>query len=73
MVAAVAGVLAAQGIGILSMTQPEVAGTQADLMLMLHRASFGKMKAARDAIAALDCVLAPPVLLRVEALPAKKG
>ena len=72
-VAAVAGVLAAQGIGILSMTQPEVAGTQADLMLMLHRASFGKMKAARDAIAVLDCVLAPPVLLRVEALPAKKG
>ena len=72
-VAAVAGVLAAQGIGILSMTQPEVAGTQADLMLMLHRATFGKMKSARDAIAALDCVLAPPVLLRVEALPAKKG
>jgi hypothetical protein len=51
------------------MTQPEVSGAEADVMLMLHRATFGKMKSARDAIAALDCVLAPPVLLRVETLP----
>ena len=72
-VASVATVLAAQGIGILSMTQPEVSGSEADVMLMLHRASFGKMKTARDAIAALDCVLAPPVLLRVETLPTRKG
>jgi len=68
-VAQVAAVLAAQGIGIRSMTQPEVSGAEADVMLMLHRATFGKMKSARDSIAALDCVLAPPVLLRVEALP----
>ncbi len=72
-VASVAAVLAAQGIGIRSMTQPEVTGSEADVMLMLHSAPFGKMKAARDAIAALDCVLAPPVMLRVESLPARKG
>lgn len=72
-VASVATMLANQGIGIRSMTQPEVTGTEADLMLMLHSAPFGKMKSARDAIAALDCVLAPPVLLRVETLPGRKG
>lgn len=72
-VASVATVLAEQGIGIRSMTQPEVTGSTADVMLMLHSAPFGKMKAARDVIAALDCVLAPPVLLRVETLPGRKG
>ena len=57
------------------MSQPEVAATatEADLMIMLHKAPFGKMKAARDAIGALDCVIARPVLLRVESLPGKKS
>jgi len=73
-IAAIAGILAGHGIGILSMSQPEVAAaaTEADLMIMLHKAKFGSMKAARDAIGALDCVIAPPVLLRVESLPGKK-
>ncbi|HWB05809.1 MAG TPA: homoserine dehydrogenase [Verrucomicrobiales bacterium] len=74
-IASIAGILAEHGIGILSMSQPEVAAsaTQADLMLMLHKAPYGQMKAARDAIASLDCVKARPVLLRVESLPGRKG
>lgn len=74
-IASIAGILARHGIGILSMSQPEVAATatEADLMIMLHKAPFGKMKAARDAIGALDCVIARPVLLRVESLPGKKS
>jgi homoserine dehydrogenase len=74
-IASIAGILAKHGIGILSMSQPEVAAsaTQADLMLMLHKAPYGQMKAARDAIASLDCVKARPVLLRVESLPGRKG
>jgi homoserine dehydrogenase len=74
-VASIAGILAEHSIGILSMSQPEVAAsaTAADLMLMLHKAPFGQMKAARDTIAGLDCVIAPPVLLRVESLPGRKS
>lgn len=73
-IASISTILAQHGIGILSISQPEVAGdaTEADLMLMLHRATFGKMSAARDAITALDCIKARPVLLRVESLPGKK-
>ena len=74
-IASIARILADHSIGILSMSQPEVAATatEADLMLMLHKAPFGKMKAARDAIIGLDCVIAPPVLLRVESLPGQKA
>ncbi len=74
-VASISRILADHSIGILSMSQPEVAAsaTEADLMLMLHKAPFGKMKAARDAISALDCVIASPVLLRVESLPGRKS
>ena len=47
-VAFITRILADHSIGILSMSQPEVAAsaTEADLMLMLHKAPFGKMKAA---------------------------
>ncbi len=74
-IASIAGILAEHSIGILSISQPAVAdtATAADLMLMLHKAPYGKMKAARDAISALDCVKATPVLLRVESLPGKKS
>jgi homoserine dehydrogenase len=70
-IAQISSILAQHGIGILSINQPEVPGdaTGADLMIMLHRAAFGKMSAARDTIAALECVQSPPVLLRVETLP----
>ena len=72
-VASIAGVLAAENIGILSIQQPEVAaGGDADIMLMLHRAPFGRMRKAVAAIAALDCIKGQPVLLRVEALPGQE-
>ena len=72
-IAALATLLADHSIGILSMNQPEVdaSANGADLMLMLHKASYGSMLAARNAIAALDCVRQPPVLLRVEKFPAR--
>lgn len=41
-------------------------------MLMLYQATFGKMKHATAAIAALECVLSPPVMLRVECLNKSK-
>jgi hypothetical protein len=38
---------------------------------MLHKARYGSILAARDAITALDCIRQPPVLLRVENLPGR--
>ena len=71
-VASISTIIAEHGIGILSLVQPEVdAGADADLMLMLHQATFGRMKQAVAAIAGLECVLAVPVLLRVETLKAR--
>ena len=73
-IASISKIIADHGIGILSLQQPEVdPGADADLMLMLHQATFGKMKQAVAAIAGLECVLAPPVLLRVESLKAREG
>ena len=72
-VAKVAGALSDHGIGISSIVQPETEGTaEADLMLMLHAAPYGKMKQASDQIAQLSCVKSTPVLIRVETLPGKK-
>ena len=72
-IASLSKIIADHGIGILSLQQPEVdPGADADLMLMLHQATFGKMKQATAAIAALECVLSPPVLLRVESLKARE-
>lgn len=72
-VAKVAGALSDHGIGISSIVQPETEGTtEADLMLMLHAAPYGKMKLASDQIAQLSCVKSTPVLIRVESLPGKK-
>lgn len=69
-VAQLATVLAAHGIGIASMVQPQSAGsTEANVMLMLHAAAFGKMTAACQQLGGLPCVKSAPVLLRVEALP----
>jgi homoserine dehydrogenase len=72
-IAAIAGILAAHNIGILSIQQPEVneGARGADLMIMLHKARYGSILAARDAITALDCIRQPPVLLRVENLPGR--
>ena len=72
-VAQVATALSEQGIGISSIIQPATEGSsEADLMIMLHAAKFGKMKAASEQIAKLACVKKRPVLIRVESLPSKK-
>jgi homoserine dehydrogenase len=66
-VAEVASVIARHGIGLSSLQQPSVEkGGEADLMLMMHAAPFGKMRDARRDLAQLDCVLNEPVLFRVE-------
>lgn len=72
-VAQVAGALGEQGIGISSMVQPDPEdSTEADLMLMLHEATFGRVQAASQSLSKLACVKAPPVLIRVESLPGKR-
>lgn len=72
-VAQVSRIIADHSIGISSIVQPESdIGGQADLMLMLHAARFGEMRAARDEIAALTCVKGGPILMRVETLPGKR-
>ncbi len=66
-VAEIASTIASHGIGLSSLVQPEVeAGAQADLMLMMHAAPFGKMQAALDDLRRLDCVSERPILMRVE-------
>jgi len=65
--AQIAGVLGRNDIGISSMIQPEDHDEdQAPIVLMLHYAKFGTMKAALAEIAELDCVRNEPVLMRVE-------
>ena len=65
--AQIAGVLGRNDIGISSMIQPEDhEEDQAPIVLMLHYAKFGTMKAALAEIAELDCVRNQPVLMRVE-------
>lgn len=68
--ARIAGVLADHQIGIISVLQPdELDGDDnrtAQLVLTLHDARYGDMIAARDEIAALECIQAKPILFRVE-------
>jgi homoserine dehydrogenase len=65
--ARIAGLLGEAGIGILSVIQP---GTEEEgpvpLILMIHDAGDGAMRAAAEKIGALDCVKAAPALLHVE-------
>ncbi len=65
--AQIAGILGDAGIGISSVIQPEShAPGPLPLVLMLHDATFGRMQAAVEKIAALARVQAPPALLSVE-------
>jgi homoserine dehydrogenase len=65
--ASIATVLGQNGIGILSVIQPEDHDEQyAAIVLMLHYAPYGVVGRALDQIAALECVRTRPVLLRVE-------
>lgn len=68
--AQIAGILGTSGIGISSVIQPEedAATGSLPLVLMVHDAPFGCMRAAVESIAALPCVLAEPRLLPVERL-----
>ncbi len=67
--ARVAGILGEAGIGILSVLQRDTPeGGPVPLILMLHDAEDGAMRAAATKLAGLDCVKAEPVLLHVEAL-----
>jgi homoserine dehydrogenase len=66
--ARIAGVLGAAGIGISSVIQPETEeGAPASLVLMIHDAPRGRMLSALAEIRALDCVHDEPALYRVEA------
>ena len=66
--ARIAGVLGAAGIGISSVIQPEAhEGARASLVFMIHDAPRGRMLSALDEIRALDCVHDEPALYRVEA------
>lgn len=65
--AQVANVLGRSGIGISSVIQPESHEQgPVPLVLMIHDAALGRMRAAVEEISALDCVKAQPVLFDVE-------
>ena len=66
--AQVAGVLGAHGIGISSVVQPEThdAAGRAQLVMMLDRATHRQMLGALGELSGLACVHPPGALLRVE-------
>ncbi len=67
--AQIARVLGDHDIGILSVIQPEEHEEgSAPIVLMLHFAPFGTIRAALAQLKALDCIRQEPVLMRVEAL-----
>lgn len=67
--ARIATVLGEEGIGILSVIQPEDHDARyAAIVLMLHYAPYGVVLGALQRIAELDCVRERPTLLRVEDL-----
>lgn len=70
--AQVAGVLGAHGIGISSVVQPEThdAAGRAQLVMMLDRATHRQMLGALAELSALACVHPPGALLRVETFAA---
>ena len=64
-VAELATVIAAHGLGLSSLVQPQVeAGGRADIMLMTHAAPFGNMTAALAELGKLSCVCERPILMR---------
>ncbi len=66
-IAQVAAAIAARGIGLSSIVQPEVeGGGEADIMFMTHAAPFGEIRAALAELGALACVIDSPILMRVE-------
>lgn len=67
--AQIASVLGESGIGISSVIQPESTDPgPLPLVLMIHDAAYGAMRAATATIAALPCVRSTPALLQVDTL-----
>jgi homoserine dehydrogenase len=67
--AQVAGILGAAGVGILAMIQREAdEGEGAPIVVMLHDAPYGTVRRAVEQIGGLACVRREPVLMRVERL-----
>lgn len=67
--AQVAGVLGAHGIGISSVIQPESSAPgPVPLVLMIHDAAFGAVRDAVAKIGELACVREAPLLLQVESI-----
>jgi homoserine dehydrogenase len=64
--AQVAGILGSLNVGISSMIQPESAGNEAELILMLHDATHAQVGGAIAKLESLACVKGKPRLLRVE-------
>jgi len=64
--AQIAGVLAENQIGVISVLQPDEDEASAQLILMLHEARYGDMQKAKGELAELECIQAPPTLFRVE-------
>ena len=71
-IAQISRAIASSDIGLSSVVQPESHGDSelVDLMLVTHPAPFGAMRSALAEIEKLDCVGAPPVMMRVETLEA---
>jgi len=69
-IAQISRIIADHDIGLSSVAQPgpREGAELVDLMLVTHPAPFGKINAALAQIEALDCVGAPPILMRVETL-----
>lgn len=65
--AQIAGALGDAGIGILSVIQPETTREgPTPLVLTIHDAPYGRMRAAAATLASLPCVIAEPVLFHME-------
>ncbi len=68
-IAAIAAILGNHQISISSIIQREgQQGQTVELLILSHQAVEGKVKAAIAEISRLDCIQAPPVMLRVEDL-----
>lgn len=71
-IAAIAGELAAYGIGISgtsSLVDPDKPDREfVDMVFLLHSTKFGVLQQALQTIAKLDCVTAQPVVFRIENL-----
>ncbi|MBR4674033.1 MAG: homoserine dehydrogenase [Victivallales bacterium] len=62
----ISGILGSHGISLSSVTQKESSSESVPMILLTHIAKGTEMQKAADQIAALEEVVAPPVLFRIE-------